>query len=101
MAVSVFEASEQLDPRNAEARLMRGAALIDTGQLHEAESELKNADRLSARKLALVHMQLARLYEKRGERGRAADELERYLRQNPNAENAPAIREAVKKLRTK
>ncbi len=101
MAVRVFEVGEQLDPRNAEARLMRAAALIDTGQLDEAESELKDADRLSSRKLVLVHIQLARLYEKRGENGRAADELERYLRQNPNAENAPAIREAVKRLRIK
>ena len=80
---------------------MRATALIDTGQLDEAESELKDADRLSSRKLVLVHIQLARLYEKRGERGRAAEELERYLRQNPNAENASAIREAVKKLRAK
>jgi tetratricopeptide (TPR) repeat protein len=80
---------------------MRGAALIDLGRLEEAESELKDADRISERKLDLVHIQLARLYEKRGERRRAADELERYLRQNPNAENAAAIREAVKKLRAK
>lgn len=101
MAIRVFQECEKLDPRNAEARLMRATALIDTGQLDEAESELKDADRLSSRKLVLVHIQLARLYEKRGESGRAADELERYLRQNPNAENAPAIREAVKKLRAK
>ena len=101
MAARVFQECEKLDPRNAEARLMRAAALIDMGQLDEAESELKEVDRLSSRKLVLVHIQLARLYEKRGERGRAADELEKYLRQNPNAENAPAIREAVKKLRAK
>jgi len=101
MAVRVFQECEKLDPRNAEARLMRATALIDTGQLDGAESELKEADRLSSHKLVLVHVQLARLYEKRGERARAADELERYLRQNPNAENAPAIREAAKKLRAK
>ena len=93
--------AEKLDPRNAEARLMRAAALIDIGQLEEADSELKDADRLSSRKLVLVHIQRARLYEKRGEKKRAADELEEYLRQNPNAENAGAIREAVKKLRSK
>ena len=80
---------------------MRATALIDIGQLDGAESELKDADRLSSRKLVLVHIQRARLYEKRGEKKRAADELEEYLRQNPNAENAGAIREAVKKLRSK
>ena len=101
MAARVFQECEKLDPRNAEARLMRAAALIDIGQLEEADSELKDADRLSSRKLVLVHIQRARLYEKRGEKKRAADELEEYLRQNPNAENAGAIREAVKKLRSK
>lgn len=100
MAVRVFAASELLDPRNAEAHLMRGAALIETGQFDEAEEELKSADRFSDHKLDLIHIQLAHLYEKRGEKARAADELEKYLRQNPNADNAPAIRDAVKKLRT-
>ncbi len=100
-AVKVFEASERLEPRNAEVRLMRGAALIETGQLGEAESELLDADRLSSHKLVLVHIQLARLYEKRGQNARAADELEKYLGQYPNANNAPAIREAVKILRAK
>ena len=101
MAVKVFAASELLDPRNAEAHLMRGAALIETGQFDEAESELKSADGFSGHKIDLIHIQLARLYEKRGEKARAADELEKYLRLNPNADNALAIREAVKKLRTK
>ena len=100
-AVKVFAACEQLDPHNAEVRLMRGAALIELGQLPEAESELKDAERLSVHKLNLVHMQLARLYERLGQKERAADELERYLGQNPNVDNAVAIREAVKKLRAK
>jgi len=100
-AVKVFAACEQLDPHNAEVRLMRGAALIELGQLPEAESELQDAERLSVHKLNLVHMQLARLYERLGQKERAADELERYLGQNPNVDNAVAIREAVKKLRAK
>ena len=80
---------------------MRATALIETGRLLDAETELRNADKLSAHKLVLVHIQLARLYEKRGQNAQAAYELEKYLFQNPHAENAPAIREAVKKLRTK
>jgi regulator of sirC expression with transglutaminase-like and TPR domain len=47
-----------------------------------------------------VHLQLARLYEKRGDRARAAGELEEYLKKSPDAKNAPAIREAIKKLKT-
>jgi Tfp pilus assembly protein PilF len=99
MAATVFEAAEKLNPANAEARLMRGAALIETGRLNEAEQEIARADQISSHKLPIVHLHLARVYEKRGERVRAADELESYLRQNPAVDNAPAIREAIKKLR--
>lgn len=100
LAATVFEAAAKLNPANAEARLMRGAALIETGRLNEAEQEIARADEISSHKLAIVHLHLARVYEKRGERIRAADELESYLRKNPGVDNASAIREAIKKLRT-
>jgi tetratricopeptide (TPR) repeat protein len=99
LAATVFEAAAKLNPANAEARLMRGAALIETGRLNEAEVEITRADQISSHKLAIVHLHLARVYEKRGDRVRAADELESYLRQNPGVDNAPAIRDAIKKLR--
>ncbi len=100
LAATVFEEAEKLSPANAEVRLMRGVALIETGRLNEAEQEIARADQISSHKLAIVHLHLARVYEKRGERIRAADELESYLRKNPGVDNAPAIREAIKKLRT-
>ncbi|SRR6266404_2626428 len=100
MAATVFEAAERLIPTNAELRLMRGAALIETGRLNEAEDEIARADQISSHKLTIVHLHMARVYEKRGNRSRAADELESYLRQNPGADNAAAIRDAIKKLRT-
>ncbi|MCA1817863.1 MAG: hypothetical protein LC746_15995, partial [Acidobacteria bacterium] len=65
----------------------------------EAEKALARADEISNRRLADVHLQRARLYEKRGDRARAADELEQYLRKAPNAKNAEAIRQAIKQLR--
>ena len=99
LAATVFEAAVKLNPANAEAHLMRGAALIETGRLKEAEDEIGRADQISSHKLAIVHLHLARVFEKRGDRARAAEELESYLRQNPGVDNAPAIREAIKKLR--
>lgn len=100
IAVTVFEAAERLNPSNAEIRLMRAAALIETGRLDEAEDQIARADQMSSHKLAIVHLHRARVYEKRGDRRRAADELETYLRKNPEAENASAIREAIRKLRS-
>lgn len=99
LAAKVFEAAARLNPSHSEAYLMRGAALIEVGRLDLAEAELKRAFQVSQQKLALAHIHLARVYEKRGERSRAADELESYLNKKPNAENAQAIREAIKKLR--
>jgi tetratricopeptide (TPR) repeat protein len=100
VAADVFEAAARLNPSNAEALLMRGAALIEIGRLNEAEEAISRADQISSHKLPMVHLHLARVYEKRGDRSRAADELESYLRQNPLADNASAIRDAIKKLRT-
>ncbi|HXG91200.1 MAG TPA: tetratricopeptide repeat protein [Blastocatellia bacterium] len=99
VAASVFEAVTRLDSANAEAQLMKGAALIEMGRFSDAETALKNADRISEHKLPMVHIHLARLYEKMGDRKRAADELEKYLSMKPDAENAAIIREAIKKLR--
>lgn len=100
LAASVFEATAKMDATNAEAHLMRAASLIEMGRLGEAETELKSADRISEHKLSIVHIHLARVYEKRGDRKRAADELETYLRKKPNAENATAIRDAIREFRS-
>ncbi len=43
-------------------------------------------------------MQLARVYEKKGERKQAAEQLERYLRKAPNAKNAEQIKGAIRTL---
>jgi tetratricopeptide (TPR) repeat protein len=100
LAAAVFAAAVQLNPSDAEAQLMRGAALIEVGHLDEAEAALLNADRISAHKLTIVHLHLARVYEKRGARVRAAEALEQYLKSAPDIKNAEAIREAIKKLRS-
>lgn len=100
IAARVFAEAARLNPANAEARLMRGAALIEIGSLNEAEASIKAADNISAHKLAIVHLHLARVYEKRGQRSLAADELEAYLRMQPRRpDNELAIRAAIKKLR--
>jgi Tfp pilus assembly protein PilF len=99
MAARVLEEAARLNPADAEARLMWGAALIETGKLTEAEANIKAADKISGHKLAMVHLHLARVYEKRGERSLAADELEAFLKMQPHPANEPAIRTAIRKLR--
>lgn len=115
VAARIYAEAASLNPREPQYLVAEAAALIDQAAtldptlqknaderkfaFDEAEKALARADDLSSRKLADVHLQRARLYEKRGDRARAADELEQYLRKAPNAKNAEAIRQAIKQLR--
>ncbi len=116
VAAAVFAEASRLNPLDPQYPLMRGMALIEqasainTSQskeaennrvatLNDAEMSLKHAYELSGKKLAAAHLQLARVYEKRGQRERAVNELEQYLREAPDAKNADAVREGIKKLR--
>jgi len=117
VAAAVLGEASKLNPADPQILLMRGSALIDHAQTIDpsvskeyaaerdgvfemAESDLRKAYDMSGRKLVAVHLQLARLYEKRGDRARAASELESYLKLSPEAKSADAIREAIKKLRS-
>jgi Tfp pilus assembly protein PilF len=112
VAARIFAEAARLSPNDPQYLLLQATALIEQAALvdpakadernyafTEAEKSLARADQLSERKLAAVHLQRARLYERRGDRARAADELERYLRQSPDLKNAAAIRDAIKTLR--
>jgi tetratricopeptide (TPR) repeat protein len=115
VAARVYAEASKLNPQEPQYLVAEAASLIDQAvtldptlpknaeerafAFDEAEKALARADDLSNRKLADVHLQRARLYEKRGDRARAADELELYLRRAPNAKNAEAIRQAIKQLR--
>lgn len=112
VAVAVFAEAARLNPANAVNPLMRATALIHQAStigpsaasdreflLGKAEAALNQASELSDGKLRADHLSLAMFYDMKGERARAADELEQYLRKNPDASNADAIRETMKKLR--
>ena len=117
VAAAAFAEAFRLSPNDPEILLRRATALIDYAStmnspkskeesaerdrtLDVAQKELARAYDLSGRKLATVHLQMARLYEKRGNRAQAADELEAYLKMVPGEKNAESFREAIKKLRS-
>ena len=117
MAVAVFAEASRLNPTNQMNALMRGIALIhqasmiDPAQsktaaadrefiIKRAEAALTQASELSGKKLTADYLTLAMLYEMKGDRAQAAAELEQYLQKNPDAKNADAIREEIRKLRS-
>jgi tetratricopeptide (TPR) repeat protein len=116
LAASVFADASLLNPTEPLHPLMRGIALVrqasalrqsapkspasEPAALYQkAEEALSQAYNLSSGRLAEVYLYRALIYEQRGERERAAAELEQYLQVNSGAENADAIREAIRKLR--
>ena len=117
MAVAVYSEAARLNPANPVNTLLKITALINQAYaIDPASSEKAAADRayiieradLSLRQLSQLgdkkflpdHFSLAMLYEMKGERARAADELEQHLRENPGLQNEPQIRDAIRKLRT-
>jgi cytochrome c-type biogenesis protein CcmH/NrfG len=115
VAARIYAEATRLNPAETQYLLARGTALIEqvvvidgtpsttaaderSFALAEAERVLLQAVKQNER-LADAHLQLARVYEKKGERTQAAEQLERYLRKAPNAKNAEQIRGAIKKLR--
>jgi Tfp pilus assembly protein PilF len=116
VAARVFAEAASLNPREPQYPLMQGTVLIDqavaldannkhateerTYLFAEAEKALMRSREISGKKLGAAYLQLARLYEKKGDRGRAADELELYLSQSSDAKNSASIRDAIKKLRS-
>lgn len=118
VAAAVFAEAARLNPAEPLHPLMRAEALIDytstidasgsesaggvvrNNALNEAERNLFLANHKSDKRLAAaVHFQLARLYQKKGERQRAAAELDQYLLANPTVKNADEVRNVIRKLR--
>lgn len=111
VAVAVFGEAERLNPTNPMNALMRGIALIHqastveeatrTVLLSNADEELTEALRLSDNKAKPDSLTLALFYEMKGEPERAAKELESYLSKAPQAKNADALKNEIKRLRQK
>src|SRR6267378_4448621 len=110
-AITALDEAIRNFPGYFDAHFVLGKEFMKAGKHSEAIAQLDEARRinprddrtyeLSNRKLSTVHLQLARVYEKQGNRLRAASELEQYLKENPDSPNAEAIRDGIKKIRSK
>lgn len=111
MAEFGFRQALERDPSFAQTYQAHGAALTDlalskdtppdarANWLTQAEQQLRKSLEMSEGKLAFSHLHLARVYETRGEKLKAADELESFLLKNPRAANEKTLREAITRLR--
>ena len=76
-----------------------GLALAHMENYDEAEKELLRATEAGGGQFGLAHYYLGGLYWKKRDYGRAAQELETYLRLSPNAADAERVRATIKDMR--
>lgn len=112
IAEFAFREAVNFNASNAAAHFYRGRTLIElalrnknekerAADLIDSEKELNQAWELSDKRIFEVYTQRARLHELQGNKEAAADDLENFLKVQPNAPNAAAIRQAIETLRKK
>ena len=98
-AIESMRRAMALNQQSMAANLWLGMLLRQTDKLDEAEPYLKQADRLADSKSAEVHWQLALLFNQLKRYKEAADELELFLKVEPDAKDTELIKKLIKKFR--
>ena len=99
-AVESFKRALLLNEKSINANLWMGIALRQTSRPEDAEAYLKRADVLADAKLPDAHWQLALLFNQLKRYKEAADELEIFLKLQPDARDAELIRKLIQRLRS-
>jgi Flp pilus assembly protein TadD len=98
-AVTTLREATTAEPDNAEALFNFGLALLQAGNLDEAEKPLLRAYELRGSKMPGAQIVLGQLYFQKKDYEKALVAFETYLRDLPDAPNAAQVREAVRQLR--
>jgi tetratricopeptide (TPR) repeat protein len=98
-AIESFRRAVLLNERSINANLWLGIALRQTSRPDEAEAYLKRADVLADSKLPDAHWQLALLFNQLKRYKEAADELEMFLKVQPDARDVELIKKLIQRLR--
>jgi len=99
-ALEAARGATMLQPNSLNAQLLYGTLLRLDRSYETAEKALLQAKKLSKdRPVPEVHWQLALLYNKLGRNAEAADELEAYLKVQPDAHDKKQIQDLIAKLR--
>lgn len=100
-AIEPLRQSVALAPNSINSHMWLGLALLKDGQLDQAENHLKRAYALGGKRIPEVHMHLAQMYSNSKRYREAADELELFLKEAPDARDAENIKKLIKQLREK
>ena len=101
-ALPALTQGKSLAPKSVNAHLYLGIAQFESGDLTSAEASLRRAYDLGGpARAAVANLHLASVLDRQGKPALAADALEAYLRDVPNAKNAATIRQVIERLRRK
>jgi tetratricopeptide (TPR) repeat protein len=100
-ALDSMRRSIAINQSSATANLWFGMLLRQASKLDEAEPYLKQAVRLSPAKLPDAHWQLALLFNQLKRYKEAADELETFLKIQPDSRDKEMIQKLIQQLRQK
>lgn len=98
-AVESMRRAIAIDHRSMNANLWLGMLLRQISKLDEAETYLKQADRLAESKSPEAHWQLALLFNQLKRYKEAADQLELFLKIQPEAKDAELIKKLIQRFR--
>jgi tetratricopeptide (TPR) repeat protein len=98
-AIESMRRAISLSQQSPTGNLWFGMLLRQADKLDEAETYLKKADQLAASKSADAHWQLALLYNQVKRYKEAADELELFLKVQPDSKDTELIKKLIKRFR--
>jgi tetratricopeptide (TPR) repeat protein len=97
-AVENLRKAVALESSAPAARLYLGIALEGTGELEEAQRELKVAHDSGGPKFSLALFHLGQIHMTRGENAEARKVFHAYLQESPNAYNSDEVRRLIRLL---
>jgi Flp pilus assembly protein TadD len=98
-AEPVLRSAKKMKDNLAVVHYFLGQALANLGNFDEAEKELSAAVKLGGEEMKEAHRILAIIYNVKGDKKRAAEELEAYLRVAPKAPDAEQLRKVIQQLK--
>jgi len=91
-------ALKKLD-KSATGHFYLGVTLIGLKNIDEAEGEFAQAAKLGGDQMGSAHKYLGGIYWQKGDKKKAADELETYVKLSPTAPDVEQIKGTIKQLR--
>ena len=98
-AVPILRKALKTDEESAVGHYFLGQSLANLGLFDEAEKELLTALKLGKEEMKEAHRILAIIYSTRGDKKKAADELETYLKLALDTADAETLKEMIRKLK--